>query len=423
MIKVAVEVYGCAANHDDGRLVRELLRREGFEVVNDPENADVAVLLTCIVRDSVDARMVNRMRELKRVPTVVAGCFPEAYPERVRKLRPDAALVGPRHLDRVPEAVRAVLRGNRTEFLGEREDIDWKADAPRELPNLAAIVPIAEGCPNRCAYCAVKLARGNLCSFPPERILRRVKRELERGAVEIHLTAQDTAAYGLDRGTNVVELLEEVVDLCSRYGARVRLGMFNPGHAYPIVDDLADLFASRDDVLYRSIHMPVQSGDDEVLRRMSRNYTVEEALEVYHAFERRLGYFSFITDVIVGFPGETEEAFRNTLGFLERTRPHILHASRFCRRPGTPAARMKDQVPEDVKLRRSRVLHRKRLEWAEEANRELIGETVEVTMVMEGWGRDEHAKKTVFRGEVPEPGERLECRIVDASHARLVAEV
>lgn len=289
MTKVAVEVYGCAANHDDGRLVRELLRREGFEVVEDAENADVAVLLTCIVRDSVDARMVNRMRELERVPTVVAGCFPEAYPERARKLRPDAALVGPRHLDRIPEAVRAVLRGDRVEFLGEREDIDWKADAPRELPNLAAIVPIAEGCPNRCAYCAVKLARGNLRSFPPERILRRVKRELERGAVEIHLTAQDTATYGLDRGTNVVELLEDVVDLCSRYGARVRLGMFNPGHAYPISDDLADLFASRDDVLYRSIHMPVQSGDDEVLRRMNRNYTVEEALEVYRAFERDSG--------------------------------------------------------------------------------------------------------------------------------------
>jgi len=400
--------------------VKALLRRAGFEIVGSEDEADATVLLTCIVRDSVDARMVNRMVELEGHPTVVAGCFPEAYPDRVRKLRPDASLVGPRHLDRIVEAVRAVLEGSRVEFIGDREDLDWKADAPRVLPGLSAIVPICEGCPNRCAYCAVKLARGDLRSFSPERILRRVERELERGAVEIHLTAQDTAAYGQDLGVDLIDLLEDVVELCSRYGARVRLGMFNPGSAYPIADELADLFATWDDVLYRSVHMPVQSGDDEVLRRMNRNYTVEEALEIYRAFERRLGYFAFITDVIVGFPGETEEAFRNTLEFLERTRPHILHASRFCRRPRTPAAEMEDQVPEEVKLRRSRVLHRKRLEWAREANRELVGRRVEVTVLGEGWGRDEHAKKSVFRGDEPEPGERVRCRVVDACHSRLV---
>jgi len=422
VVQVSVEVYGCAANRDDGRLVKALLRRAGFELV-DPEEADVVVLLTCIVRDSVDARMVNRMVELEGRPTVVAGCFPEAYPDRVRKIRPDASLVGPRHLDRVVEAVRAALRGDRVEFIGDREGLDWKADAPRVLPGLSAIVPICEGCPNRCAYCAVKLARGDLRSFPPERLLRRVERELERGAVEVHLTAQDTAAYGLDRsGVDLVDLLEEVVERCSRHGARVRLGMFNPGSAYPIADELADLFATWDDVLYRAVHMPVQSGDDEVLRRMNRNYTVEEALEVHRAFKRRLGYFTFITDVIVGFPGETEEAFRNTLRFLERTRPHILHAARFCRRPRTPAAEMRDQVPERVKLRRSRILHRKRLEWAREANRELVGRRVEVTVLEKGWGRDEHAKKAVFRGEEPDPGSRVRCRVVDACHSKLVVE-
>ncbi len=423
-MRVQVVPYGCNANRDDAALAAGILERAGYEVEIDEEpddsgRFDVVVLLTCVVRDRVDAKMVNLMRSIE-TPLVVAGCFPEAYPDRVRKIRPDVPMVGPRHLDRLPEAVDAALKGRRVEFVGSERDPGWKVEGPRVFTGRSVVVSVAEGCPNRCAYCAVKLARGDLVSFPPEKILRRVEEALEAGALEIVLTSQDTATYGLDIGTNLVELLEDVACVCEGERVRVRVGMFNPGHAHEFIDELADVLATWDDVFYRTVHMPIQSGDDDVLRRMNRPYDREIIEENYRVLRGKLGYFNFVTDVIIGFPGETEEAFRNTLELLEWMRPHVLHASRYCRRPRTPAAEMDDQVPEDVKLRRSRLLHHLRLEWAREANRELIGSRVEVVRLRRDWGRDEHAKKTLFEGEPP--ADVFEGRVVDASHSYLLVE-
>ncbi len=424
MAKVQVVPYGCNANRDDAALAAGLLHEAGHDVSVDEEpddtgRYDVIILLTCVVRDRIDAKMVNLMMSIE-TPLVVAGCFPEAYPDRVRKIRPDVPMVGPRYLDRLPEAVAAALKGERVEFIGLDRDPTWKVDAPRIESGRSVVVTISEGCPNRCAYCAVKLARGDLSSFPPQKVLRRVEGALQREVLEIVLTSQDTATYGLDIGTNIVELLEDVANICEGEDVRVRVGMFNPGHAHPFIDELADVLATWDDVFYRTVHMPIQSGDDEVLKRMNRPYDREIIEEDYRVLSRKLGYFNFVTDVIIGFPGETEEAFRNTLELLEWMRPHILHASRYCRRPRTPAAEMKDQVPEEVKLERSRLLHHLRLKWAREANRELIGKEVEVLRLGDDWGRDEHAKKTLFEDSPPE--DVFEGEVVDASHSYLLVK-
>jgi threonylcarbamoyladenosine tRNA methylthiotransferase CDKAL1 len=232
--------------------------------------------------------------------------------------------------------------------------------------SVVGIIPIAEGCLGACSYCATKKARGALRSYGIRSIALRVERFLAEGAREIWLTAQDTGAYGLDAGTSLPRLLNAVCELDGDF--RVRVGMMNPNHAKSMLGPLLESFSHPK--MYRFLHLPVQSGDDGVLRDMGRRYTVAEFNAVVEAFRPLDATIS--TDVILGYPTESEEAFQNTLRLIEEAKPDVLNSTRYWPRPGTAAAALK-QLPGSETKRRSRMVSDLFKKVGLERNRRWVG--------------------------------------------------
>ncbi|WP_297435942.1 tRNA (N(6)-L-threonylcarbamoyladenosine(37)-C(2))-methylthiotransferase [Thermococcus sp.] len=411
MVRVHVESYGCTRNRADGEMMEALLVSAGYELAETPEGADYVVVNTCAVKDPTEKHMARRITELidagKRV--IVTGCLPHVNPDVIDSRV--YGILGVKSINRIAEAVSVAEHGGKLVSVeGWRERNLDKLELPRLWKNgVAFVVPISEGCLNACTYCATRFARGVLRSYRPELVVKWVKEALVRGYKEIQLSSEDTGCYGFDIGTNLAELLDEVTSIEGDF--RVRVGMMNPNHVIKILDELVEAY--QDPKVYRFLHLPVQSGDDGVLRRMGRNYTVGEFEEIVNAFRRQVPGLNLNTDIIVGFPGETDEAFRNTVELVKRVRPDKINVSRYSPRPGTIAAKWK-QVPGWKVKERSRELHRLRLRIAYEINRTYVGKTVEVLVHGPGKkggieGRTFNYKDIIL--DFGEPGEFLKVAV------------
>ncbi len=238
------------------------------EFVNDPKDADLIMINTCAVRLETEERMKKRISELRKYgkKLVVAGCLSGAEPGTVMSVAPEASLIGPQAI----EKVRDIVDGNiKTALNGERASI-----TPHMMEGKIGIIPIADGCAGNCNFCITKLARRKLRSYPLRSIIESAKFALSKGAVELELTGQDTAAYGLDYGASIrlPEVVRQVADLEGDF--MIRIGMMTPEQASSIIDELIDVLKLKN--VYKFIHLPVQSGDDEVLKLMNRKYTIDQ---------------------------------------------------------------------------------------------------------------------------------------------------
>jgi threonylcarbamoyladenosine tRNA methylthiotransferase CDKAL1 len=368
-VRVYVESYGCAQNQGEGRTLTRELAAAGHAIAEDPANADVGVLVTCGVIGPTEMRMVRRWEELsRRVPRmVVTGCL---VPLRTDLLR------GP-GLDRttfVPIREQSRL----SSLLGE-----WSSHEPvpahsaREMAppvppalSVAEEVVIAQGCTSHCTYCYSRLARGRLTSVPLPEVLARVTDALARGAKEIRLTSLDTSCWGEDLGGGVrlPELVGAVAQLPGDF--QFRVGMMSPQSLRPVGDRLLDAFEGAKP--FHFLHLPVQSGSDGILREMRRGYTVDEFRHWVCRARGRFPELMLATDVIVGFPGESEEDFRATMDLIEEVEPEIVNVTRFSARPMTPAARLPRLAPRVAK-RRSRELTTLRMRVARRRFERWIG--------------------------------------------------
>ncbi len=365
-----IETHGCAMNRSDSQIMDSLLRKAGWRRVSRPEDADVIILNTCNVKTPTEQRMIHRAKVLSKIaPLVAAGCMAKSQPEL---LRPYAkALVAPRAITHIVEAAYSAFRGIRAEFL--TWEVPNKAEFDREPAGFIGIVPIAEGCLGSCTYCITRLARGRLTSFPSESIIRRVRDFLIKGAVEIWLTAEDTGVYGWDRGENLPMLLNRISSLNGDF--RVRVGMMTPDSALNIINDLIKSF--KNEKFYKFFHIPVQSGSNKILKLMGRKYTAEQFMKLVYEIRENFDDVTVSTDVIVGFPGEEEDDFQETLKLLEMTKPDVVNLSRFGPRPKTPAASMK-QLPPKIIKRRSKEAAAIIEEIKERNNEKLLGRELTV---------------------------------------------
>lgn len=352
MARIHVEVYGCSANQADSEMIQGLLGEAGHTLVGEPESADASVVLTCTVKTPTERKIVKRIRRLSDLgsPLVVAGCMPEAQRELVEETAPGASMVGPDNLLDIVDVVEAAIEGGRVEALhGGALD---KTCLPRVRRNpVVHIAPVASGCLGDCSYCIVRRARGRLSSFPAERIVEDARQALGEGCREIWVTAEDTAAYR-DGEIGLPKLLEELASLEGRFF--IRVGMMNPNNALPILDDLIEAFGS--EKVFKFLHVPVQSGNDEVLGLMRRRYSVDDFRGLVRRIREAFPMLTLSTDVICGFPGETEEQFRDSLKLIEEVKPEVLNISRFWLRPGTDAEAMDGQLHGRVTKDRSRRL-------------------------------------------------------------------
>ena len=419
--RVYLETHGCTANRADSDIMAALLERAGYEFVDSPEEADAIILNTCNVKKPTEDRMVYRAKILSSmgVPLIVAGCMAYTQPYRLRPYA--SALVGPKSIHRIVEALENAMKGRKVELLDETE-LD-KSSLPRRLPApLSAPLPIAEGCLGACAYCITRFARGRLRSFSPSSIVKQAEEFVSNGAVELLVTGQDVAAYGLDIGISLPKLLQMLLEMPGEY--RIRLGMANPRTLSRIIDGLLDVMSDRR--VYKFLHIPVQSGSDRVLRLMNRGYTVAEFLDLAAKFRSAFKETTLATDIIVGFPGEEDEDFEATLKLLEEVRPEIVNVSKYGPRPGTPAAR-RPLLPPSLVKRRSKVLVDLVREIGLKANEKFVGKELTVLALertKKGYqGRTNFYRAVALKGEVVELGRFYVVEIDEARPSYLIGRV
>jgi len=349
MTKVHIKTWGCSLNRSDGEQMAGLLKAAKFEIVDDPEEADVVILNSCTVKNPSENSL---MRELEKYKDsykiiIIAGCVPQAEPEQFEEY----PLVGTKQIHKIVEVVEEALNENIICCLSTEENPPLNLPRARENP-VVGIIPICRGCLGNCSYCKTKAARGDLISYPIDEIKLRVRKALMEGIKEIWLTAQDCGCYGFDLDTNLAKLLGELVTIERDF--KIRVGMMNPNHLLKIKDELLKVY--RNEKVFKFLHLPLQSGDNEVLKAMKRKYVVEDFLGLVKEFKRHFSEITIATDVIVGFPGETEEQYWDTLNLIRKLHPDVLNISKFWARPKTPAAKMENQIEGKEIKRRSTVL-------------------------------------------------------------------
>ncbi len=424
MEKVYFESYGCPSNFADEEFMKGLLKNAGFEITNDFKEADLIVLNTCNVKGPTSNRMLYRISFFTKLskPLIIAGCMPKTEREKIERINSKASLLGPNSIFKIVEAAKVTLKGKKFVFL---EDIKKaKLGLPRVRRNrIISIVPISSGCLCRCSFCIVRFARGRLFSYKPSLIIDEIKKSINEGCREIWLTSQDNGCYGFDINTNLAKLLEMVAKLEGKFF--VRVGMMNPTFVKIFVEELVESYES--EKIFKFIHLPVQSGSDKVLRDMRRGYKVIDFLEIVRKFRKKFPKITLSTDIIVGYPTESEKDFKKTINLLKKIKPDIVNLSKFEARPLTEAAKLK-QLDKKVVKRRSKIIHELCRELFLEKNRKWIGWEGEVIIDERGkdksWiGRNFAYKPIVVKSQKNLFGKFVRVRVIDARSNFLIGEL
>jgi MiaB-like tRNA modifying enzyme len=415
-LRVAIETYGCTMNQADSDIMRGLIAR--YFTLSDVKSADAVVINSCGVIEHTERKIIRRIQELKKAGkrVILAGCLPKISRKSLEMV--DAA-ISPENVDKIVEAIKASFDGKATILDRQKKDKAAMHEVKCRLrENVIAIVSISEGCLGSCSFCATRFARGRLKSFSVEAIVKEVEKAVKQGFREIQLTSQDTGAYGLDEGEfRLPELLRRISEVDHEF--RVRVGMMNPHHAVRMVEELVDAFSS--EKIYKFIHVPVQSGDNGILNHMKRNHTVEDFVEVVEYFRKSFNDVMLSTDIIVGYPTETEEAFWKSYELIKEIKPDIVNITRFSPRKGTPAAKLKD-MPDWIKKERSRILTRLCREIGYENNRRFVGKKMRVLVTRHG-RKNMLARTNSYRPVITEGslGEFKDVKIRDCTFNYLLA--
>ena len=389
---------GCSKNLIDTEVMLGLLQQAGIEVSPDPAEADILIVNTCAFIESAKEEAITTvlsMAEYKNEGVgkcralIVAGCLSQRYGQQLLDEMPEAdAVIGTGACDRIMEAVEEVLSGRRVIIVGE-DKLLYNAETPRIVTTApyTAYLKIAEGCNNRCAFCAIPLIRGQLRSRPIEDIVAEAKRLTENGVREIILLAQDTASYGKDL-YGEPKLAALLTELCKLE----KLDWVRTLYSYPrfFNDELIETIA-REPKIVKYVDLPLQHGDDNVLRNMRRPDTNEGMRSLIKKLREKIPGVCIRSTFIVGFPGETEEQYRTLRNFVEDMRFDKLGVFTYSREEDTPAYDMPNQVEEAVMEDRYHDLMALQSKISEETNQSLIGK--ELSVLVEGRDVDDDGQE------------------------------
>lgn len=427
-MRVFVKSFGCSTNLADGEVLAGCLAEAGYELTRSVKDASLVILNTCAVKGPTENRMIETLRRVpRRKKVIVSGCLPLISFDRLCKEARFDGVVGPAVGDEIVKVVKNVMEGKRVVALNGALHVKPRLDLPRlRLNPVTSIIPVSYGCLGSCAYCCVVFARGHLRSYGVREIVERAKQDLRRGVREFWITSQDTACYGRDRGTNLAELLKAICSVDGDF--KVRVGMMTPNVVIDILDQLIQVFQRNR--VFKFVHLPVQSGDDRVLRLMRRFYSVADFRKIVDAFRADFPEITLSTDVICGFPDESEEAFEKTLRLIEEVKPDVVNVSKFFARPKTPAAEMRENlVPSSEIKRRSTKVAELARKVAFQRNQEWVGWTGEILVDEVGkipgsWvGRNPAYKPVAVKSTDSLLGKTLRVKVVRAFATHLEGEV
>ena len=379
MKTIAFHTLGCKVNTYESNAMLKIFNEAGYQEVDFKEIADVYVINTCTVTNTGDSKSRQMIRKAIRknpqATVCVVGCYSQIAPEEIEQIEGVGVVLGTQHrkdivkyVDEYLKTGKPVIKVDNVMNLKKFEDLNID-----RFKNTRAFLKIQDGCNNFCTYCIIPYARGRVRSRDKDSVLNQAKTLVANGYVEIVLTGIHTAGYGEDLDN--YRFYDLLVDLVKIDGLkRLRISSIETSQ---ISDEIINLIGSND-IIVDHLHIPLQSGCDATLKRMNRKYTTSQYLEKINKIRNYLPNIAFTTDVIVGFPGESDEEFEETYNFIKEVNYSELHVFPYSPRRNTPAAKMKDQVDDKIKHERVNRL----LELSKELNRDFalkqIGKTLKV---------------------------------------------
>lgn len=431
-----IETWGCQMNEEDSEKLSGMLKKEGYIRTEEREDADVIIFNTCCVRENAELKVYGNLGILKGLksknPNLIiaeTGCMMQqkGMAETIKKKFPFVdIIIGTHNLHNFPNYLNEVKKKDTSVLKIQEKENSIIENMPIDRKNsMKAFVTIMYGCNNFCTYCIVPYVRGRERSRTPENIEAEIKKLISEGYKEITLLGQNVNSYGKDLEPNVTfaELLKRVNNIEGL--ERVR---FMTSHPKDLTDDVIEAIA-KCDKLCEQIHLPVQSGSSEILKKMNRHYDREKYLDVVSKIKKLIPNVALSTDIIVGFPGETEKDFEETLSLVKEVEYDSAFTFLYSIRKGTPAAKFEDQVPEDVKHKRFNRLVEVLNEISAKKNKAYEGKIEEV--LVEGtskndenklMGRTRTGKLVNFIGDKDSIGELVNVKIIKANSFSLTGE-
>ena len=432
--KATVITYGCQMNVNESAKIKKIFENMGYEITEDIKESDLIFLNTCTVREGAATQIYGKLGEIKTIRekrgTIVGvtGCFAQEQGEKLAKKFPIIDIVmGNQNIGRIPSAIEKIVSGEDKHVVAvdNEDELPARIDADFESTKMASL-PIMYGCNNFCTYCIVPYVRGRERSVPMEQLLDEIKVYVEKGYKEIMLLGQNVNSYGKEfkNGDNFAKLLEEICKLEGDFLVR-----FTSPHPRDFTDDVIDVIA-KNPKISRAVHVPLQSGSTKVLKDMNRGYTKEDYLALAEKLKSRIPEVFLTTDIIVGFPGETEEEFQDTLDVVEKVRYGTAYMFMYSPREGTRAATMGGQLSDEVKKDRLHRLMDLQNQISKEISEEYTGRIERV--LVEGpsrknkdvlSGRTSSGKLVLFKGEESLIGEFVNLKIINCNTWTLSGEI
>jgi len=381
--KVAIVTLGCEKNLVDSEIMLGLIEKDGYEITDVKQEADVIIVNTCGFIDASKEESVNTILDIaeykstgKLKSLVVTGCLTQRYKELLMEEMPEIdGLVGTGDFDRIVEVIKESMEGKRPIYIGN-PIFSYEQNLPRRraTPFYSAYIKVAEGCDNSCTFCVIPSLRGKFRSRSIPSIINEARDLVEQGVKEISIIAQDTTFYGMDKYGKI--MLPELIDELSKINdlGWIRLHYLYPGY---FTDELIEAFA-QNRKLCKYIDMPLQHSEDHILKKMLRPGRQMDIRRLIDKIRSRVTDVALRTSIIVGFPGETEEDFENLIGFIKEIQFDRLGVFTYSEEEGSPASRLPNQVPQEIKEKRANILMEVQREIAEQRNSRFIGKEIEV---------------------------------------------
>lgn len=423
-----IYTWGCSHNQKDTQLIEYQLLQNNINLLSEEnkENADIIIFNTCTVKSPTENKITHIMDKFKESTktVIVAGCISQSDPEFIQNRYPNFIVLGVNASTHILDAIEGDLIKLpliKPKHLQSRTEIDhdWV-----EKPYLGStqwnksinVIQINEGCLNACTFCATRFARGRLKSYSQESIIYAVRKV---NVPEIWITSQDTACWGFDIDSNLAVLLKEINKIDREHW--IRVGMGNPNNLIKILDEL--ILQYKSNKVYKFLHIPIQSGNNNVLKHMKRGYTVDDVLYIVNKFKNIFPLLTISTDIICGYPTETKEDFNDTLELIKEIRPSICNISRYWERQGTIAAEL-NQIPNSERKRRSTKLTKMMKKIQLEDNSQWKGWSGEVLINEVGEkggykGRNIYYKPIVINENNIELGTKIKVEIYDFTETYL----
>ena len=436
--KATVITYGCQMNVNESAKMKQILQTMGYEIVDDIDDSDLVFLNTCTVREGAAVKVYGKLGDLKRLKEKkngkmiigVTGCLAQEVRDEFIKKTPYVDLVlGNQNIGRIPDIIERLEKGEDVHvvMVEDEDELPQRVDADFG-DDIVASISITYGCNNYCTFCIVPYVRGMERSVPLHEIVQDVKKYTEKGYKEILFLGQNVNSYGsdlADETDNFAKLLRESAKIEGDFWIK-----YVSPHPKDFTDEVIEAIADNSKIA-RMLHLPLQSGSTKILNAMNRGYTKEEFITLAKKIKEKIPDIGLTTDIIVGFPGETEEDFQDTMDVVNEVGFENAFMFMYSKRSGTPAATMEEQVDEQVKSERLQQLMRLQNYKAKEESQKYLGKTVKI--LVEGpsrknpemlTGRTSTHKIVLFKSDRTDlKGKFVHTRIYEAKTWTLYGEL